>query len=121
MSPEERLKRLERVAKLLVTSGRRARSDLRTGINALIDAQLRNEYSFNERFAKLSGAQDRLSGAQDRTDAQIRQLVSAQRGSDVKIEELATSQKELAASQKETDQKLRALIDILGRDRHGGG
>ena len=113
LESEERLKRLERVAKLLVTSGRRARGDLRTSINALIDAQMRNEYSFNERFAKLSDAQDRFSHAQDRTDAQIKELVSAQKVTDVKIEELA-------ASQKETDQKLRAFIDIVRRDRNGG-
>lgn len=105
MSPEERLNRLERVAKLLATSGRRTRSDLRTGINALIDAQIRNEYSFNERFA-------RLSEAQDRTDEQIKELVAFQKVNEVKV-------KELAASQKETDEKLRVLIDIVRHDRNG--
>lgn len=112
MSPEERLNRLERVAKLLVTSGRRTRSDLRTGINALIDAQMRNEYSFNERFA-------RLSEAQGRTDEQIKEVVASQKVTEVKFEELAASQKDLAASQKETHEKLRVLIDIVGHDRNG--
>ena len=112
MSPEERLSRLERVAKLLVTSGRRTRTDLRTSIHALIDAQLRNEYSFHKKFAKLSAAQ-KLTGEQ------IKELVAAQKVTELRMEELAASQKELTASQKETDQRLRALIDIVGHDRNG--
>lgn len=78
--------------------GRRARNDLRTNINALIDAQMRNEELFSERFA-------RLFAAQDRTDEQIKELLAAQM--------------ELTASQKLTDEKLRILIDIVGLDRNG--
>ncbi|HSQ23648.1 MAG TPA: hypothetical protein VLN44_04540 [Pyrinomonadaceae bacterium] len=85
MSAEERLDRLERVAKLLVTSGRRTRSDLRTSINALIDAQMRHEVRFNEQF-------DRLSIAQAHTDGQIKELIVAQRRTEKKVEELVASQ-----------------------------
>ena len=59
---------------------------------------MRNEDLFNERFA-------RLSAAQDRTDEQIKELLAAQM--------------ELTASQKLTDEKLRILIDIVGLDRNG--
>lgn len=73
--PEERLDRLERIAKLLVRAGLRARRELRQQddkITIMMDAQLKNE----ERFA------------------------------------------ELAESQKHTDRKLDALIDILKDGRN---
>ncbi|HEU5238435.1 MAG TPA: hypothetical protein VFU37_14975 [Pyrinomonadaceae bacterium] len=103
MSSEERLNRLEEFVKRLAIHGRRARNDLRTNVNALTDAQIRNEFLFNERFA-------RLSAAQNRTDEQIRELRAAQKETDVAI-------RELAKSQKETDKRLRVLIDIVGRDQ----
>lgn len=126
MTPEKRLDRLERVAKLLVTSGRRTRNELRTNINALIDAQMRNEIRFNEQFASLSAAQAQ-------TGLQIRDLIVAQRRTEEKVEELAAAHKELAASHKEliasqkelvvsqkhTDEKLSTLITIVERDRNG--
>jgi len=126
MGPEERLDRLERVAKLLVTSGRRTRNELRTNINALIDAQMRHEARFNRQFA-------RLSAAQAQTDVLLRELIAAQGRTEKKVDvlaashqelatahkDLAVSQKELAVSQKQTDEKLSALIDLVERDRNG--
>jgi len=53
---EERLDRLERIAKLLVRAGLRARRELRQQddkITIMIDAQIKNE----ERFAELANAQ----------------------------------------------------------------
>ena len=73
---EERLDRLERIAKLLVRAGLRARRELRQQddkITIMIDAQIKNE----ERFA------------------------------------------ELAESQKHTDRRLEALIDIVKEGRNG--
>jgi len=104
MSPEERLNRLERVAKLFVRAGlreRRNRNELDEKINIIINYQIGNE----ERFA--------------RSDKQIEALVNAQRLTEEQLKELATSQKELAASQKQTDEKLGTLIDIVRRDRNG--
>ena len=52
VTPEQRLDRLERIAKLFVRAGLRARRDLREmneKINILIDTQMRND----ERFAKF--------------------------------------------------------------------
>jgi hypothetical protein len=73
---EERLDRLERIAKLLVRAGLRARREMRQQddkITIMIDAQIKNE----ERFA------------------------------------------ELAESQKHTDRRLDALIDIVKEGRNG--
>ena len=73
---EERLDRLERIAKLLVRAGLRARREMRQQddkITIMIDAQIKNE----ERFA------------------------------------------ELAESQKNTDRRLDALIDIVKAGRNG--
>jgi D-serine deaminase-like pyridoxal phosphate-dependent protein len=56
MSTEDRLDRLERIARLMVRAGLRARREMRQQddkITILIDAQLRNE----ERFAKLAESQ----------------------------------------------------------------
>jgi hypothetical protein len=53
MTPEEKLDRLERIAKLLVGAGLRARPEIRQQdekITIMIDAQIKNE----ERFAKLA-------------------------------------------------------------------
>jgi len=119
MSPEERLDRLQRVAKLLVTSGRRTRNELRTNINALIDAQMRHEARFDEQFAKLSAGQAR-------NDLLLKELIVVQGRTEKKVEELAVSHqqlaeahKDLAVSQKHTDEKLSTLIDIVERDRNG--
>ena len=74
--PEERLDRLERIAKLLVRAGLRARRELRQQddkITIMIDAQIKNE----QRFA------------------------------------------ELVESQKHTDRRLDALIDIVKENRNG--
>jgi len=54
--PEERLDRLERIAKLLVRAGLRARREMRQQddkITIMMDAQLQNE----ERFAALAESQ----------------------------------------------------------------
>lgn len=56
MTPEARLDRLERIAKLFVTAGLRARGNMRDldeKISILVDAQIANE----ERFATLAESQ----------------------------------------------------------------
>ena len=63
MTPEQRLDRLERIAKLFVRAGVRARRDmgrLDEKINIIIDAQIKNEERFarnEERFAQLAESQ----------------------------------------------------------------
>ena len=63
MTPEQRLDRLERIAKLFVRAGVRARHDMRQldeKINIIVDAQIKNEERFarnEERFAQLAESQ----------------------------------------------------------------
>lgn len=71
---EERLDRLERIAKLLVRAGLRARRELRQQddkITIMIDAQIKNE----ERFAKLAEAQAELAESQARADRRLDALI----------------------------------------------
>ncbi|HEV2883512.1 MAG TPA: hypothetical protein VGW36_01570 [Pyrinomonadaceae bacterium] len=60
MTSEQRLDRLEGIAKLFAKAGLRARSETRRQYEILMDAQLRNEARFarnEERFAKLAESQ----------------------------------------------------------------
>ena len=107
MTPEQRLDRLERIAKLYVRAGLRARKNIRVQhenldaqqeslreqrekINLLIAAQIKNEARFNERFARneerftrTEQAIERLVAAQTRTDAKLQALIDAIRGKDL--------------------------------------
>jgi uncharacterized protein YceH (UPF0502 family) len=90
MTSEERLDRLERIAKLFVRAGlreRRYRSEQAGKVNIIINAQIENE----ERFAKLAQSHN----------------------------ELAQSVNELARAQTQTENRLDSLIDIIKRDRNG--
>jgi hypothetical protein len=72
--PEERLDRLERIAKLLVRAGLRARRQMREQddkITIMIDAQIKNE----DRFAKLAEAQAELAQSQVHTDRKLDALI----------------------------------------------
>ena len=71
---DERVDRLERIAKLLVRAGLRARRELRQQddkITIMIDAQIKNE----ERFAKLAQAQTELAESQAHTDRRLDALI----------------------------------------------
>ena len=71
---EERLDRLERIAKLLVRAGLRARREMRQQddkITIMIDAQIKNE----DRFAKLAQAQTELAESQAHTDQRLDALI----------------------------------------------
>ncbi|MBA3514993.1 MAG: hypothetical protein H0T77_11520 [Pyrinomonadaceae bacterium] len=90
MTPEQRFDRLERIVKLMVKAGLRARSQMREQgerINVIIDFQMQNEEKFGrneERFA--------------RNEERIAKLVEAQ---------------------VHTDRRLDALIDIVRKGRNG--
>lgn len=74
MTPEQRLDRLERVAKLFVRAGLRTRRESRehdNKINHLIDLQIRNE----ERFARLAESQTVLAESQANTDRRLDALI----------------------------------------------
>ena len=103
MTSEQRLDRIERILKLMVNAGLRARRDVREQdekINIIVDHQIETEERFRqnqemfrqneERFALLAEAQTRLAEAQTR----------------------------LTDSQMHSGHKLNALIDIVRRGRY---
>lgn len=101
MTPEQRLERLERVAKLFVTAGLRARKQSREQaekINILIHSQIETGDVVRKTSEQLR-----------QTDEQLRSLGSRHE------QEMA----ELRNSQKLTDQALRAFIDSLRKGRNG--
>ena len=78
MTSEQRLDRLERIAKLFAKAGLRARSQFQKQYEILLDAQMRNEAAFarnEERFAMLTEAQTRLSDSQIHTDQRLDALI----------------------------------------------
>lgn len=79
VTPEQRLDRLERLAKLFVKAGRRGRREIRQQddkINMIIDAQIKNEEKFvgtDDRFAVLAASQAD-------TDRRLDELIDVIRG-----------------------------------------
>ena len=74
MTAEERLDRLERIARLMVRAGLRARREMRQQddkITIMIDAQIKNE----ERFAALAKAQTELSESKANSDRRLDALI----------------------------------------------
>jgi hypothetical protein len=74
MTPEQRFDRLERIVKLMIKAGLRARTQSREQnekINILIDAQIKNE----ERFAKTDLSITRLAESQAQTDRKLEALI----------------------------------------------
>lgn len=71
MTSEQRLDRLERIAKLFAKEGLRMRSRFRQQYEILLDAQMRNE----ARFARLTEAQIRLTDSQTHTDQRLDALI----------------------------------------------
>jgi hypothetical protein len=78
MTPQEKLDRLERIARLMVRAGLRARREMRQQddkITIMIDAQIKNE----ERFAKLAQAQTELAVSQAHADRRLEVLIDSVR------------------------------------------
>jgi hypothetical protein len=101
MRAEQRLDRLERIAKLFVAAGLRMRRNMREldeKIGILVDAQIANE----DRFAALASSQQQTN--QKLVDLRI-----------ANEERFAA----LAESQNQSEQKLAALIDIVSQQTNG--
>jgi hypothetical protein len=78
MTPEQRLDPLERIAKLFVRAGLRARSEFRKQNEILMDAQMRNEARFGtyeERFARNEERFAKLAESQIHAEQQLDALV----------------------------------------------
>ena len=101
MTPEQQLNRLERVVKLMIKAGLRARKQSRDQdekINILIHSQMETSAQINRLGTNTEAALAGLAAGQARTD-----------------EALAV----LAAGQAKTDDALRAFINSLRRGRNG--
>jgi hypothetical protein len=114
MTAEQRLDRLERIAKLFVTAGLRARRNMREmdeKIKILIDAQIQNEGrvpKFDERFAKFD---ERLAKFDERS-AKYDVLFAKH------AERFAKSDERFKKFEAWTDQTLKILMELV-RERNG--
>ena len=102
MTPEQRLDRLERIAKLFVAAGIRARRDMRRWdekIGMLVDAQIQNE----ARTAENS--------------KQIKVLIALQKRNDLRF---AKSDERFAKLEKQTDQTLKVVTELVKERRRNG-
>jgi hypothetical protein len=86
MTPEQRLDRTERILKLMIKGGERARREWREKVNILIDAQTRDA----EEWRARSRAQDE----------KINILIHSQMEASEAVRGLATGQAELSLSYK---------------------
>jgi hypothetical protein len=148
MTHEQRLDRLERIAKLFVRSGVRYRRDLRElgdKINIMVDAQIKNEKRFQQNEAAFQSRsvvyearfhqnetafQSRSAEYEKRFNKNEERLAKLSEKTEQKFVELAESQArsqagtdrslaDLAASQSRTDRSLAELIKISKRERNG--
>ncbi|HEY7784802.1 MAG TPA: hypothetical protein VIB00_08745 [Pyrinomonadaceae bacterium] len=75
MTPEQRFDRLERIVKLMIKAGLRARRNAREQdekITLIINAQIKNE----ERFDQMATAQANLANSQAHTDQRLDALIN---------------------------------------------
>ena len=138
MTSEQRLDRLERIAKLFVRAGLRARRNMKEQ-DAKINIIINNQIEHDERFAKMSKSieqtQKGLSQSIERTSAELSQSIEqtsaelsrsigqTHNGLSQSIQqtrnELSQSLNELAKAQIHTSGRLDTLIEIVRRDRNG--
>ncbi len=144
MTPEQRLDRLERIAKLFVRAGLRARRNMREldeKMNILIDAQIQNEERFakfdkrfvksDERFAKFEKRFAKFDERFVKSDKRFAKFEERFAKFDdrfvksderfAKFEELLTkSDERFIKFEAQTDQTLKALIELVRQRRNGG-
>ena len=101
MTSAQRLDRLERIAKLFIRAGLRARQNMKA-LDEKINIIINNQIAYDERFAGLNRSLNTLSQSLERSH-----------------NELSRSLNELAKAQVHTDQRLDSLIAIVRRDRNG--
>ena len=145
MTSEQRLDRLERIAKLFVRAGLRARQNAKAQ-DEKINIIINNQIEYDERFAglnqslershnelsqslershnELSQSLNKLSQSLERSHNKLSQSLershnelsqSLERSHD----ELSGSLGELAQAQVQTNQRVDSLIEVVRRDRNG--
>ena len=149
MTSEQRLDRLERIAKLFVSAGLRARRNMKDQAEK-IDIIINNQIEHDERLAALNQSIEQssrqLNQSIEQSSRQLNQSIErSSRGLNHSIEqshrefnqsiershnelsksleqshnELSHSMNELAQAQAHTDRRLNSLIEIVERDRNG--
>ena len=127
MTSEQRLDRLERIAKLFVRAGLRARQNMKAQ-DEKINIIINNQIEYDERFSGLNQSLDRshnkLSQAIERSHNELSQAIERSHNElsqslDRSNNELSRSLDELAKAQVHTNQRLDSLIEIVRRDRNG--
>jgi predicted metal-dependent hydrolase len=112
MTPEARLDRLERIAKLFVRAGVRYRRDLRElgdKLNIMVNMQMQNDERFVRNEAIFQSRSAEYEKRFNRNEERLSKLAEK------------TDQKfgKLAESQARTDRNLAELIKIVRRGRNG--
>jgi hypothetical protein len=111
MTPEQRLDRIERIAKLFVTAGLRARRNMRQldeNIGILVNLQIQNEERFKNQDEKINILIDFQRANEERFKANEERF---------KANEERFAQ--LVESQSKTDRRLEGLIEIIRNARNG--
>jgi hypothetical protein len=116
MTPEQRLKRVERILGRLATRGRRARSEFGNKINILIDTQIRSEEEFRDKINILIDAQIRNEEAWRAESHATNEQIKA---TNEQIKNVAIAQAELTKSQKLTERALRDFINSHRKRQNG--
>jgi hypothetical protein len=126
MTQEQRLDRLERIVKLMIKAGLRARREGRQQdekINLLVNLHIENE----ERFAKFAEARNEqdekiniLLDSQIKTRSEQDEKFNILLNSQIKNDErLAKTEDKLAESQARSDRKFEELMKLIREDRNG--
>lgn len=105
MTSEQRLDRLERIAKLFAKAGLRARKQFREQYEILMDAQMRNEARFAQNEERFARHEKRFQRAEKRFQRGEERLTRLSEKTDRRFAELAEAQAE--------------LIKIVTRGRNG--
>ena len=138
MTSEQRLDRLERIAKLFVSAGLRARRNIKEQ-GEKIDIIINHQIAHDERIDRLNESIERtsselsqslertsseLSQSLERTSSELSQSIGRTHSElsqsiEQSHSELSQSLNELAKAQTETSKRLDSLIEIVRRDRNG--
>lgn len=134
MTPEERVERLERIAKLFARAGRKVRTDVRDQdekINILIDLHMQNQESFarneerlreNEvRFKEWLSKNEWLFATQDEKIQFILEMLKQTqerfREDETRFARNDERFAQLVASQLAADRRLNLLLELIRMDR----
>ena len=118
MTSEQRLDRIERIAKLFVTAGLRARRNMREldeKIGILVNLQIQNEERFKDQDGQITMLVDLQRANQERfkgQDDKINTIIDLQRSNEERFAKLVESQSS-------TDRRLEDIIEIIRKGRNG--